>query len=444
MYPDSHSNSAKLYQRAQAVMPGGNSRHTVYFPPYPIYLERGEGCRVIDVDGIERIDCINNYSALIHGHCHPDIVAALQAQSGKLLSASLPTEAEIQLAELITDRVGGVEQIRFANSGTEGVMFAVKAARAYTGRNKIAKIEGAYHGAYDSVEVSLYPTPDAWGPDAAPAGVTMPGGHEGARSNTIVLPANDVEAGRSILRAHGDDLAGVILDPMIKNLAYLQATPEYVAMLREETRALGALLIFDEVYSFRLGYGGAQEAIGIAPDLTAMGKVIGGGMPIGAVGGSRQLMETLFDPRNGVGIMSHTGTFNANPMTMIAGAVAMQLYDRAAHERLVALGERLRKGLGEALAIAGVEGTVTGAASMIGLFHTATPITDYRSMIQLIGTDRGLMARADDFFRRMLNQGVYMAQQGFMVLSTPMTEADIDFISDKALLCLRAMAARGH
>ncbi len=149
MYPDQRSKSASLYQRALAVMPGGNTRHTVYFPPYPVYVERGEGCRIWDVDGVERIDCINNYSALIHGHCHPEIVEALREQAGKSLSVALPTEAEIRLAELVTERVPGVEQIRFANSGTEGVMFAVMAARAATGRNKIAKIEGAYHGSYD-------------------------------------------------------------------------------------------------------------------------------------------------------------------------------------------------------------------------------------------------------------------------------------------------------
>ena len=441
MYPSDQSRSAKLYERALAVMPGGNSRHTVYFPPYPIYVERAQGCRVWDVDGVERIDCINNYSALIHGHCHPKIVEAVREQAGKILSVSLPTEAEIRLAELVTERVPGIEQIRFTNSGTEGVMFAVKAARAKTGRNKIAKIEGAYHGSYDSVEVSLYPTPDAWGPAEAPTGVGPAGVHQGAVDNTIVLPANNVEAGRAILRAHADDLAGVVLDPMIKNLGYLQATPEFLKMLREETLAAGALLIFDEVYSFRMGYHGAQGAVGVIPDLTAMGKVIGGGMPIGAVGGSAELMSSLFDPRNGGNKMSHGGTFNANPMTMVAGAVAMELYDEAAHERLAGLGDQLRKGLREALKIANRAGQVTGTASMIGMFHSDTPITDWRALVQLMGSDPTVMQQSDAFFRHMLNRGVYMASQGFFVLSTAMTEADIDFILEQALDSLRALSA---
>ncbi|MGL4564529.1 MAG: aspartate aminotransferase family protein [Halioglobus sp.] len=440
MYPDKHSKSAALYQRALAVMPGGNSRHTVFFPPYPVYVERGQGCRIWDVDGVERIDCINNYSALIHGHCHPMIVAALREQAGKSLSVSLPTEAEIRLAELVTARVPGVEQVRFANSGTEGVMFAVMAARAATGRNKIAKVEGAYHGSYDTVEVSLYPTPDAWGPGDAPRGVAPAGVHEGARANTIVLPANDVEAGRRILRQHGDDLAGVIIDPLTKNLGFLRVTPEFLSMVREETRALGAMLIFDEVYSFRMGYNGAQGELGVIPDLTALGKVIGGGMPIGAVGGSRALMEDLFDPRGGAKL-SHGGTFNANPMTMVAGAAAMELYDRPAHDRLASLGERLRAGLRELLKVTGRPGTVTGAASMVGFFHTDSPITDYRSMLHTMMTDPSVGRLANEFFRHMLNHGVYMANHGFMVLSTPMTEADIDFILDKAELSLRSMSA---
>jgi len=440
MYPDEQSKSAALYQRALSVMPGGNSRHTVYFAPYPIYVERAEGCRIWDVDGVERIDCINNYSALIHGHCHPKIVEALREQAGKSLCVALPTEAEIRLAELVTERVPGVEQIRFANSGTEGVMFAMMAARAYTGRNKIAKIEGAYHGSYDTAEVSLYPTPDAWGPDDAPRGVAPAGVHEGARANTIVLPANNVEVSRQILRQHGDDLAGVIIDPLTKNLGFLPASPEFVQMLREETRALGAMLIYDEVYSFRMGYNGAQGELGVIPDITAMGKVIGGGMPIGAVGASREIMEHLFDPRGGAK-MSHGGTFNANPMTMVAGAAALELYDRAAHDRLAGLGERLRSGLREVLRLTGCPGTVTGAASMVGLFHTDQPITDYRSMISVMMGNPAVAQRADAFFRSMLNNGVYMAHHGFMVLSTAMTEADIDFILDKAELSLRALSA---
>jgi glutamate-1-semialdehyde 2,1-aminomutase len=263
---------------------------------------------------------------------------------------------------------------------------------------------------------------------------------EGVRANTIIMPANDVEAGRRILRQHGDDLAGVIIDPLTKNLGFLQVSDEFLKMVREETTALGALLIFDEVYSFRMGYNGAQGELGVIPDLTALGKVIGGGMPIGAVGGSKALMEELFDQRAGAR-MSHGGTFNANPMSMVAGAKAMELYDRAAHDRLAGLGERLRSGLRELLKLTGRPGTVTGAASMVGFFQTEAPLTDYRSMINVVMSDPTFGQTTDAFFRNMLNHGVYISSHGFMVLSTAMTEADIDFVLDKTELSLRALSA---
>lgn len=442
MYPQDCPNSAALYQRALGVMPGGNTRHTVYFPPHPLYLTHGEGCRVTDVDGVERIDCINNYSALIHGHSHPAIVEALREQAGKLLSVSLPTEAEIRLAEQIVERMPGVDQVRFANSGTEGVMFALQAARAVTGRNLVVKVEGAYHGSSDSVEVSLYPGPDAWGEDDHPTSVGEPGTHRGAVENTLVIPANNVEVGREVIRRHAADLAAVIIDPLTKNLGYLQATPAFLQMVREETRSAGALLVFDEVYSFRMGYNGAQGELGILPDLTAMGKVIGGGMPIGAVGGPKALMEEIFDPRESRGRMSQSGTFNANPMTMVAGAVALEHYDRAAHDRLAALGERLRQGLREVLSVTDRPGRVTGAASMIGLFHTDEPFSDWRSALRLMMAQPHMMQQGDAFFREMLNRGVYMASQGFFVLSTAMEEADIDFIIEQALASLRSIPAQ--
>ncbi|MEE4660504.1 MAG: aspartate aminotransferase family protein [Halieaceae bacterium] len=441
MFPEDSLESSRLYQRALPVMPGGNTRHTVFFTPHPVYIERGEGCRVWDVDGVERIDCINNYSSLIHGHCHPAIVEALREQAGKILSVSLPTEAELRLAELVTQRLPAVDQVRFANSGTEAVMLTVMAARAYTGRNKIAKIEGAYHGSYDAVSVSMYPMPDQWGPDDAPASVPLAGVSQGVCQDTIVLRANDVEGSRAILRKHAADLAGVLVDPMAKNLGFLPLTRPFLQMLREEVDAAGALLMYDEVYSFRMGYNGAQGEVGVLPDLTALGKVIGGGMPVGAIGGRKAIMEALFDPR-GPKKMGHGGTFNANPMTMAAGAAALEHYDEAAHQRLAGLGERLRTGLREIFARQGRPATVTGAASMIGLFHTEAPMTDWRASLKAMMEDPGLMQQADTLFRGLLNEGVYMASQGFFVLSTAMTEADIDFVLEKTELILRKLPAK--
>lgn len=439
MYPNNESNSAKLYDRALHVEPGGNSRHTVYFPPYPIYAVRAEGARVWDADGVARLDLINNYSALIHGHNHPKIVEAVIAQARRLLSVAMPTEQEIQLAELVCERLPGVDQIRFGNSGTEGVMMAIKAARAYTGRGKIAKIEGAYHGSDDTASVSVNPDPARWGEADAPIGVPGAGVSPGAASDVIILPMNQVEAGRAIIRRHADELAGVILDPLVKNLGYEPASPAFVAMLREETQRAGALLIFDEVYSFRLGFNGAQGALGANPDLTAMGKVIGGGLPVGAVGGRADIMTALFDPRGGRPKLNHGGTFNANPMTMAAGVVAMQLFDRAAFDRLSALGDRLRAGLNEAIKVAGVEATVKGSASMTSLFHARGEVHTYRDAAALMQANPQARARGEAFFRYMLNNGVMIGAQGFFVLSTALTEDDIDQVCDIALNGLRSL-----
>jgi len=436
-FPDAGSRSAKLYERALKVMPGGNSRTTVYFSPYPIYAERAAGSRVWDVDGVERIDLINNYSSLIHGHNHPKIVEAIVAQAQKLLSISLPTEAEVELAEIITSRMPAVEQVRFCNSGTEGVMLAIKAARAFTGRAKIAKVEGAYHGSGDTAAVSVNPSPDKWGDPDAPASVAGAGSGPGAAADTVVIPMNDVENTRRILRKHAPDLAGVIIDPLVSSLGYVQVSPEFVDMLRAETKACGAMLIFDEVYSMRLGFNGAQGALGVKPDLTAMGKIIGGGLPVGAVGGRADIMS-LFDPRAHAKV-SHGGTFNANPMTMAAGAAAMKLFDKAAFDRLSMLGDRLRAGLREAVKIARVPGTVGGNTSMTSLFHVDTNAQTYRDLVASRRSNAQAGVRADKFFRYMLNHGVLMGAPGLFVLSTAVTEDEIDHTIDTALAALRTM-----
>jgi glutamate-1-semialdehyde 2,1-aminomutase len=423
-------------------MPGGNSRHTVYFPPYPIYAAKGEGARVTDVDGVTRLDFINNYSSLIHGHCHPDITAAIARQAGQLTAISLPTEVEIELAEILCERMPSVDQLRFANSGTEGVMMAIKTARAYTGRRIIAKIEGAYHGSDDTAAVSTYPPPQQWSEPEAGRGIAEVGSGPGSASDVITLQMNDVEGARALLRANGAELAGVIIDPLVKNLGYRLVSIEFLTMLREETSALGAMLIFDEVYSLRLGFGGAQETLGIKADITAMGKIIGGGLPVGAVGGTAEIMSAVYDPRKGKAPVTHGGTYNANPLTMAAGAVAMQLFDRAAFERLNALGDRLRAGLKEVIAATGAKAKVSGAASIAGLFHTDLEGETYRDLARIMMENPQMKANAEIFFHHMLNNGVLMGAPGFFVLSTALTEADVDHVVDQAYEAFKLIGMR--
>ena len=437
-YPDNNSRSSQLYQRAKQVLPWGSSRQAAFFKPYPVYAASGQGCRTTDVDGNERIDFVCNYSALIHGHCHPKIVEAIKRQAGKLISIALPTENEVHLAEMICERMPGIERIRFCNSGTEGVMFTIKAARAYTNRPMIAKIEGAYHGSDDTAGISTFPAPYAWGDPDAPASVPLPGTTQHCAEDVAVIPMNDVEAARRIINEHRDQLAAVLIDPMVKNLGYEQATPAFVKAIREETLKHGILLIFDEVYSFRLGYNGAQGVLGVNPDLTAMGKIIGGGLPVGAVGGSAAIMDTLFDqsskPR-----LEHSGTFNANPMTMAAGAAALELLTRDQFDRLSALGDRARDGLREAIKISGANATVRGTTSVIALFHTQSEqeLHTYRDMVSAMTQDPQMMEKSYKFFVHMLNNGVLMTHHGFMLLSTPMTENDIDHMLEMALAGLR-------
>lgn len=433
MYPDLSSRSARLYERARKVHPGGSTRHGVHFAPYPVYQARGQGCRITDVDGVERIDFVNNWSSLIHGHCNPAIVAAITAQAGKLMAVGAPTESEIELAELLCERLPSVERIVFSNSGSEGVMMAVRAARAYTGRSMVAKVEGAYHGNADLAEVSVSPSPDRWGPATAPASVPATAGiPTGVLQDTLVLPFNDVESTRQLISRHADRLAAVLIDPVVSRMGFVPASPEYLSMIREHTRENGIVLIFDEVFSFRLGYHGAQGQVGVKPDLTALGKIIGGGLPVGATGGSAEIMSVL-DLSGGRAKVEHAGTYNANPMTMAAGLACMQQLTPGAVQRLAALGERARNGLREALKVAGLTGQVVGQGSLLALVFNDRPFRNYRELPlgqQEIQSVVGL-------HRYLLNHGVQMVPYGLFILSTAMTEADIDFMLEQALAGMR-------
>jgi glutamate-1-semialdehyde 2,1-aminomutase len=423
MYPDPKSISGTMYDRALASLPGGNSRTTVFMKPYPIYAARGQGCRVWDVDGNQYIDCINNFTSLIHGHAHPTLVEAATRQLALGSAFGLPTESEIDLAELLASRLPSVDQARFTNSGTEAVMMALKAARAFTGRPKIAKCEGAYHGTYDYAEVSLDPAPEAWGRNAPVSVAYARGTPDNVLADVVTIPFNDVEAAVSLIREHGRELACVLVDPMPNRAGLAPADKAYLAGLRQITREVGALLIFDEVITFRLGYGGAQGVWGIDPDLTTLGKIMGGGFPVGAVGGHKEFMA-VFDPRSGKPALPHGGTFSANPVTMRAGLAAMELLDEAAFARLDAIGAAVRGGIDKAFRQAGVSGGTVGLGSLLKVHFTDRPSRDYRSAYPTEQEAR----RQAIFNRGLLNRGVLAAGYGLMALSTPMTDADIDMI----------------
>jgi len=438
MYPEPKSRSQALYTRALASLPGGNSRTTVFMKPYPIYAQRGEGCRVWDVDGNVFIDCINNFTSLIHGHAHPALVKAATDQIARGTAFGLPTESEIDLAELLAARLPSVDQLRFANSGTEAVMMALKAARAFTGRPKIAKCEGAYHGSYDYAEVSLDPTPEAWGGNAPVSVAYAKGTPENVLADVVTIPFNNPEAAASLIREHGAELAAVLVDPMPNRAGLVPADKAYLEALRAVTREVGALLIFDEVITFRLGYHGAQGLWGIDPDLTTLGKIMGGGFPVGAIGGRAEVM-TVFDPRHGKPALPHGGTFSANPVTMRAGLAAMQLLDEAAFKHLGALGDAVRDGINAAFRRHGVPGRAVGLGSLLKIHFAEREIRDYRSAY----TTEQEAKRQAVFNSGLLNRGILAAGYGLMALSTPMSAAEADAIVAAANQSLAEVAAGG-
>src|SRR6267143_3567469 len=272
--------SRAMHERAVKVMPGGTTRTTTYFDPYPLYIDRGEGCRVWDADGTERIDFLGNYTAMILGHAHPKVVEAIRRQAARGTGFAAANPIEVELAALLCERVPSLDAVRFCNSGTEATMFPMRLARAFTGRPKIARMEGGYHGTHDYAEVSTHPLVSEAGPPEAP--IPRPdsmGTPDWVLEQTVVLPFNHPDAAEAIIRRHGGELAAVILEPIIGAGGVIPATPEFLQRLRQVTEELRILLIFDEVISFRVAPGGAQQLYGVTPDLTTLGKIIGGGLP---------------------------------------------------------------------------------------------------------------------------------------------------------------------
>lgn len=404
------------------MLAGGNSRATLYTTPYPRYAVSGSGAWVTDADGNRLLDFHNNYTSLIHGHAYAPVVDAVRHQVGLGTSFGLPTEAEIELAELLHSRVARFERIRFTNSGTEAVMQAVKAARAYTGRPAIAKCEGSYHGTYDFAEVSLDSGPENWGEVLAPSSVPYSDGTpRSVLAEVVVLPFNAVEAARELLLRERHRLAAVLVDALPNRVGLAVARPEYLTMLRQVTSEIGALLILDEVITFRLGWGGIQGLDGLSPDLTTLGKIIGGGLPVGALAGSADVME-VFSADQGPPAVPHSGTFNANPLTMAAGLAAMKGFGKADLDRLDVMGVRVRTELEGSLEEAGIPGEVRGRGSLFKIHLGAGTVVDYRSMrSHRLGAVRELS-------RQLQEQGVLVSQDGLGCLSTAMSDSDIEWL----------------
>jgi glutamate-1-semialdehyde 2,1-aminomutase len=415
--------SRALHDRAVKTMPGGTTRTTTYFDPYPLYIDRGDGCRVWDVDGTERIDMLGNYTAMILGHAHPKVVEAIRKQAARGTAFAAANPIEVELATLLCERVPSLELVRFCNSGTEATMFAMRLARAFTGRPKIARIEGGYHGTHDYAEVSTHPAPMEAGasdrPIARPDSIGTP---QWALRDTVVLPFNNPEAAERILREEAGQVAAVILEPIIGAGGVIAATHEFLERLRSVTRELGMLLIFDEVISLRVAPGGAQQLYGITPDLTTMGKIIGGGLPVAAFGGRADVME-LMDPRREPNL-PQGGTYNGNPLGMAAGVAALKELTPDVYEDLNRKGARVKDQLTEVFASHGLDAQVNSAGSLLAIHFTNVPVVDYRTK----ATSNPKVTH--DFFLALINHGVLMAPRAMGALSTPMGEHDIQEFVD--------------
>ena len=427
--------SADLFERAQRVLPGGVSRNILLMEPHPHYVREGRGSRIIDVDGHETVDFANNMASLIHGHAHPAIVEAVTAQLRRGTAFTMATEAEVRFGEHICGRSPGFDKVRFMNSGTEAVMAGLKAARAYTGRPCIAKVEGSYHGAYDYAEVSQSSDPSSWGDARRPTSVANSFGTSARLlSEVVVLPFNDPEAAIARLDELRDEIACVLVDLIPHRVGMLPASPEFVDALGRWTRANGALLLFDEVITFRNEVGGMQERYATQPDLTTMGKMIGGGFPVGALAGPDDVMA-VFSSEGGAPRLPYSGTFSANPITMTAGRVAMELYDADAVARLNRLGRLARSRIEEAIAVAGAPMSVTGAGSLFRVHVKTQAPTDYRSAFDT----KDEKAARSRFIADVYEAGVLLIYSGGGVLSTVMDESDIDRLAEAVLVGARKL-----
>ena len=409
--------SRRLFGKACRLIPGGVNSPVRAFKAVggdPLFIVRGEGPRVVDADGNEYVDYVGSWGPLILGHTHPVVTRAIVEAAASGSSFGAPTPAEVDLAVLVCEAFPSVRRVRMVNSGTEATMSALRVARAFTGRDRIVKMEGCYHGHVDALLVKA-------GSGVATLGIPgSPGVPAAVASDTLTVPYNDLDSLRSVLEARGREIAAIILEPVVGNMGLVAPRAGYLEGVRDLASRHGIVLILDEVMTgFRIAYGGAQERYGVAGDMTTLGKVIGGGLPVGAYGGREEIMARVAPE----GDVYQAGTLSGNPLAMRAGIETLTiLREPGVYERLERISGALEQGLSEAARSAGVTVTINRVGSMMTVFFTEGPVTDFASAA------RSDLRRYGVFFRAMLERGVYLppAQFEAFFVSLAHTDADVE------------------
>ncbi len=413
--------SAALHAEASERMPGGHTRDAVNYKPYPAFIERGKGSRIYDHDGNEYIDFLSNYTSLIHGHCDPDIMAAVKAQLEKGSSLCSPSTLQIEHSKLLCGRTPFIEMVRYTNSGTEATMFAIRTARAVTQKDMIIKIEGAYHGTHDDAKVSMIP-------DFNPGELPTPrlegsGIPQSTLLDVVIAPFNNLAAAETLMKRHKDKLAGIIVEPYLASMGTIVPKPGYLKGLRDLCDRYGILLIFDEVQSFRVSVGGMQVRENVRPDISAVGKLIGGGYPVGAFGGRRDIMERfsldMLDPN----AITHSGTFNGNEITLAAGIASMKKFDQKAVDHINSLGKRMMDGFTGVFRSLGLKCQATGIGSQCNINYTDKELSNVLDFVTALVPCLELQKL---LHLELLNRGIFAACRNEFVISTPMTAAEVD------------------
>lgn len=432
-FPDSHA----LYRQAQELMPGGSTRGSIFYQPYPLYGRRGDGCTVEFADGHQARDFLNNFTSLVLGHGHPAVVEAIQTQSQEAVVLGAPTATEVELARLLCDRMPVLDKVVFATTGSESVMLGLRLARAFTGRRLIAKFEGGYHGGYDPVKVSAMVGPSKWrGPEISPRPVADTGGiPEAVVSDVRVATYNSIESVRTLFERYGEDLSVLIMEPVLGVGGLITPEPGFLEEVRSLTRRYGVILFFDEVLTQRLSVGGAHKVYGIDPDLVAVSKVLGGGIPISALGGRSEVMELLNPTGEDGPVVYHSGTYNANPLCAAAAIATTRAITPEVTEHINALGDQARSQLREVISTQSVPASVTGVASLFNIHFMKDQPTTYR---QAKSSDQHLLAA---FHREMLREGFFLATRGLGCISAPMSTTDIDDLTESASTVLKRLFA---